>query len=472
MADGRRLAHSAGPGATGTTSIHTEVVRGRALFAPAGLAVAVAVPLMLLAPAMWNGYALLQYDTGGYLARWYEGYLVPSRSTVYGLYLHLGEDTHFRGTLLAQALAVLWLTHAVLRALKLGRPAQVATILAVLAATTALPVLTSLLLTDIFAGLAVLATYLLVVHSARFGAVETAALVVFIAFSAASHNATLGVVAGLCAVGLAARPWLRDRLSLGGLALGTLAVALGAAMLLAANVALSGRLAWTPGGSAIAFGRMLQDGLVARYLNDHCTQERLKLCPYRNELPRTADDFLWGDSMFNTLGRFDGLGDEMAYIARRALIAYPGAQTATALRATAQQLVMVATGEGSHNWIAHTWGIFERYLPQELPAMRAARQQHGAFDFTLVNKIHVPVALASMLALVGILAHAAWRRRIDDATLLAAAAALAILGNAFLCGALSGPHDRYGARMAWLATFAVLSVLALAIERGKASRAP
>ena len=25
---------------------------------------------------------LLQYDTGGYLARWYEGYLVPSRSTV------------------------------------------------------------------------------------------------------------------------------------------------------------------------------------------------------------------------------------------------------------------------------------------------------------------------------------------------------------------------------------------------------
>jgi len=32
---------------------------------------AVAIPLMLLAPALWNGYPLLQYDTGGYLARWY-----------------------------------------------------------------------------------------------------------------------------------------------------------------------------------------------------------------------------------------------------------------------------------------------------------------------------------------------------------------------------------------------------------------
>ena len=48
---------------------------------------------MLLAPALWNGYPLLQWDTGGYLARWYEGYLVPSRSTVFGLYLHFGEDS-------------------------------------------------------------------------------------------------------------------------------------------------------------------------------------------------------------------------------------------------------------------------------------------------------------------------------------------------------------------------------------------
>ena len=33
---------------------------------------------------------------------------------------------------------------------------------------------------------------------------------------------------------------------------------------------------------------------------------------------------------------------------------------------------------------------------------------------------------------------------------------LALLGNAFICAVISGPHDRYGARMAWLATFVVL----------------
>jgi hypothetical protein len=37
---------------------------------------------------------------------------------------------------------------------------------------------------------------------------------------------------------------------------------------------------------------------------------------------------------------------------------------------------------------------------------------------------------------------------------------LALLGNAFICGIISGPHDRYGARMVWVATFVVLMALA------------
>jgi hypothetical protein len=40
--------------------------------------------------------------------------------------------------------------------------------------------------------------------------------------------------------------------------------------------------------------------------------------------------------------------------------------------------------------------------------------------------------------------------------LLAATAVFAVLGNAVVCGVISGPHDRYGARLAWVATFALL----------------
>jgi hypothetical protein len=332
----------------------------------------------------------------------------------------------------------------------------------VLTLTTALPWLASMLITDIFAGLAVLALFLLVAHGARLAAVEKIALFAFVAFAAATHSATFGVLFGLCVAGWLLLPWLRPRLSASGLVQGSLAVAVSAVLLLAANYALSGNLAWTPGGPGVTFGRMMQDGIVTRYLNDHCDRIKLKLCPYRNELPPTADEFLWSnDSVFNKLGRFEGMDDEMGFIALHSLTAYPLWQLKAALVATATQLVMVETGEGTNGWIPHTYGIIERYLPTQTAMMRAAHQQHWDINFVPVNWVHVPVALGALLLLAILLGRAMWRQRLSDLDLLAATVTLALFGNAFLCGVISGPHDRYGARMAWIAVFVVL----IAVER-------
>ena len=441
---------------TGESHINTQILRARATYSAWVWISAVTIPLMLLAPALWNGYPLLQWDTGGYLARWYEGYLVPSRSTVFGLYLHFGEDSGFWLNMGIQALATLWILQLTLRVFGLAGSSRLMGASVALILTTALPWLASLLLTDIFAGLSVLSLFLLVLHGDTISGTERFSLFAFTAFAAATHSATLGVLLGLCCAGWIARPFLPARFSVAGLVQGTLTIVAGAGMLLAANFALSGQLAWTPGGYGVAFGRMLQDGIVARYLGDHCPQAQLKLCPYRDELPATADAFLWGNSMFNALGRFKGMNDEMGFIALHSLAEYPLWQAEAAIAATAQQLVHVATGEGSSGWIPHTYGIIERYIPSQIKPMRAARQQHWDINFAAVNWIHVPVALLSMLAVFGIFASAIWRRRLDDLTLLAATVSFALLGNAFICGVISGPHDRYGARMIWVATFTVL----------------
>ncbi|MDD1527262.1 hypothetical protein C7U92_04945 [Bradyrhizobium sp. WBOS7] len=417
---------------------------------------AMALPLLMIAPAFWNGYPLLQWDTGGYLARWYEGYLVPSRSTVFGLYLHYGESFGFWTNLAVQSLATLWLLQLTLRVLSTMQTFRFVAISLCLIVATALPWLASMLLTDIFAGLSILSLFLLVVGAGRTSTLEKISLFVFTAFAAATHSATLGVLLGLCIAGWMARPFLKQRLPLAGLAQASLTIVAGSLMLVSANYALSGKLAWTPGGYGVAFGRMMQDGIVARYLSDRCPRERYKLCPYRNELPATADEFLWGKSMFNTLGRFEGLNDEMGYIVVQSIKDYPAWQAAAALRAMGQQLLHVATGEGTDGWIPHTRGIIERYIPAQAVPMRAARQQNWQLDFTAINWLHVPVALASMLGLLALLAHALANRRLDDLTLLAATVTLALLGNAFICAVISGPHDRYGARMVWVATFVVL----------------
>jgi hypothetical protein len=440
----------------GGRSISTQTIRARATDSAWVWISAVAIPLMLIAPALWNGYPLLQYDTGGYLARWYEGYLVPSRSTVFGLYLHVGEDSSFWINLGIQALATLWILQLTLRVFGMVRPWRLAGLSLVLILTTALPWLASTLLTDIFAGLSVLSLFILVMHGEKISGIEKSLLFAFTAFAAATHSATLAVLLGLCCVGWIARPVLRARIAMSGLVQGSLTIVAGAAMLLASNFVLSGQLAWTPGGYGVAFGRMLQDGIVTQYLRDHCPQTKLKLCPYRNALPATADKFLWGGSMFDTLGRFKGMNDEMGFIVTHSLAEYPRWQAEAAIVATVQQLVHVGTGEGTNGWIPHTYGIIERYLPAQLAPMRAAHQQHWDINFAAINWIHIPVALASILLIVAIFGHAIWRRRLDDLTLLVSTVSFALLGNAFICGVISGPHDRYGARMAWIATFVVL----------------
>jgi hypothetical protein len=416
-----------------------------------------AATLLLLVPAMWNGFPFLQFDSGGYLARWFEGYLVPSRSTVYGLFAVAGWRLDFWPEMLLQAAAAVWIISLVLRVRGLrDRPLALLGTVAALAATTSLPWIAGIVLTDIFAGTAVLALYLLLFAPAALSRRETAALVLLVGFSAATHSATLAVLMAIVAAAGLARIYRRDLLPLVALGRGAAALALGVAMLLGTNFALSGQLAWTPGGYGIVFARMMEDGIVARYLDDHCPDPRLRLCPYRHKLPRTADEFLWKDGPFSELGGFAGLGEEMRTIVLESLAEYPGEQIETAIAASAKQLVRVKNGEGVVTTLFHTYGIIERYMPTAVPAMRAARQQHGEVSFHFLNEMQVPVALISMLLLPVIVL--AGRGEYGDLRLLAATVIVALLANAVVCGVMSNPHDRYGARLAWIATFAVALV--------------
>ena len=104
--------------------------------------------------------------------------------------------------------------------------------------------------------------------------------------------------------------------------------------------------------------------------------------------------------------------------------------------------------------------MIENFVPVALPAMKAARQQRGELDavFAAINCVHVPAAYAAMVALLAVIALGLARARFADLGRLAVTAALAILANAVVFGVLSGPHDRYGARMVWIATFIVLLV--------------
>lgn len=429
----------------------------------------------LLFPALWNGFPLVFADTGGYLISAVERSLLIGRSALYGAFLAAGIAWDFWPNVVAQAAAAAWLIALALRAHGLGgRPRRTAAFALGLALATGLPWSASMLMPDVFASLAALALHLLAFRRDALRRAEAIGLVALVAFAVASHMATLALGAALFVAHLLVRPLAgRLRLPHPVLAWPALALAAGIALALFSNLVIAGRLAFTPGGIAFVFGRLVQDGIVARHLAERCPDPALRLCAYREALPDTADGWLWGwGSPLYKLGGPDAFAAEAHAIIVATLARHPVEHLAAALRAAARQLVRVRTGEGVNpHDMEHAVRALERYAPGVMPRFAAARQQQDLFDFTLLNRLHVPLALLA-LALLPAIVIAGARGRASPASAASAAFALsvifALLANAAICGALSNPNDRYQSRLAWLAPFAV-AVAVLSRPRGPAA---
>lgn len=443
-------------------------------FAPADAAVAqtwhwvlaiAGMLLVLIAPALWNGFPLIFPDTGGYLERPIDGTPAMGRSAFYGLLLYVGVPLAFWPVVLAQAALIVWIVVLTLRAVSLGgRPwLAFATVLA-LALSTSLAWFSAQLMPDVLFPAAVLALYLLAFRLDTLALWERLGLSAVIAAAMASHMAATG----LC-IALIGALWLTARvtsLPLPRLRFTATAAGAGIALSLVSNLALTGSFAFTPGGASFLFGRLVEDGIVARYLAERCPDPDLRICTYAREVPSNADDWLWGpDTPFYKLGGVDGFGAEAQHIVLDSLLRYPLEHLAAAVEATARQFVSFATEVSSiDNHPA--LGTIERNTPQWLPAVMAARQQNGPLDTFPLNIVHVPVGA---LGIIGIAATLAFRRRFalaTDAGALCATVLLALVINAAICGVFSHPVDRYQSRLVLLAPFALgLAITARLLRR-------
>ncbi len=420
--------------------------------------------LFLLAPAIWNGFAIVFHDTGGYIDRVTQMNLGYGRSFFYGLFLcftSLGWWT-FWGPVMVQALAAIWLIRLMLRCHGLtAGPLTVAAFAAILSIFTGISWYAAQLLPDILIPLTVLALWLLGFRRQELSLAEGMLLFAIALLGMLSHMSCLALGLGLALVTVVAK--LAGKRWQPGLpvhVLPPLATVMAAVILMPlVHFMLVGKAVYTPGGPVFIFARFVQDGLARKYLAEHCPIEGVKLCALQDRLPKTADEFLWADgSPFKEIGDWDGAKTELGYLVREILKTYPGEAIRSSLLFTAQQMVLVATGDGLDEYHFHARGVFASLSRSVADQYQAARQQQDQITqvlFDSLNKIHVPIALLSIFGLALVIPWGVMKRQADIAS-LAAFAFVSLLGNAFICGALSNPHDRYQSRLVWVATLVVL----------------
>ncbi|MBE0532402.1 MAG: hypothetical protein IH626_16365 [Rhodospirillales bacterium] len=438
-------------------------------------AIAVAAGL-LMAPALWNGSVFFYWDSVDYVYLPFTGKLPMYRTMPYGVFTGIGR---LAGSLwavaAAQALLVAYVLHEALAAFA-PRPAWrlLVPLTLLLSVLTALPWGAGQIMPDVFTGIAILGVATLTFERGRLNGLRRGGLVAVTAVAIAMHTTHIAVAAGLV-VALAGLGWLlrlrwQDLKPRVGLAAAS--VAMGISLVAGIHWVTVGRPFVTQPAAMLMLARLVQDGIAKRFLDDHCPEgSPYRLCRFRASLPKTANSFLWeGNTIPNRLGGWKAMEGEATEIITESLEEYPLLHVETAARLTAEQALMFRTGDGivrDVGWLIND--TLRRYYPDDYRDFKESEQNAG-IDFKAVNRVHVTVQAAAQILLLGILV-VAWRRRDRLAFGLAVAVLLTLLGNAFVCGALSNPNDRYQNRIVWLAVV-VVTVAAVRLRRPDGISAP
>lgn len=402
---------------------------------------------LLLWPAVINGGPILFSDTQAFLVQGGDWFAIWDKPFVYGPALRLahgGVSLALPAVIQGGVLTlVMWRCVALLPEPQPGRHAIMVWLLCVLlAAGSAAPWFAALLLPDIWESVAVLS--LAVVALGREAWPMRLVLVGLAWFSVAVHLSHLPVAIA-CALVLAV--YRRSR----AMWLGA-PILLAVGVLLATNLAMFGRAAISPNGAVFAFARLAADGWVEKTLAADCPGAGWRVCAWRGRLAADSDEVLWSidGPVWSDPGGPIGFAPEAGAVVAATLRHHPLGVAGSAMVNMMAQLGRVALGD-----------VLSRDVMGPRMAATIARQlgdaERARFAATLQSADRLaPIALAFndlhliMLLLGGLGAcRLVWRGgRVGRP--LAAAVLVAILVNAAVTGALSGPHDRYAARITWV----------------------
>jgi hypothetical protein len=429
------------------------------------LAVVPAAVAMLCAPALWNGYPLIHYDSAGYLDLTTDVETPPWRLLAYALVVNLGRLTECLWTVVVfQAVFAASTLYFFVGAFLAGRHDRTyLALVAILAAFTSLPWTESQVMPDAFTGLLPLQIAALAFgrHLGPRGRVILASELVL---GCMVHLSNAALAAGLVFVLTAVRPLVRP---LGlhhrpRVLLAAISVATGIAATFTLQSAV-GR-ADSEGVRTLQLALLVQDGLLAQHLQETCTGSAspYRICAHVGDLPANADDFLWSPwrSPLWKLGGLNGYGPEADRLIKDIVRSHPREVVVAALSHWVEQLTTVYLGDGLEpknrpQSPGHFYDAAARYLPHEMNRFLAARQQRpGGIDFRAVNAVETPLAFLCVAGLV-VAGVWRWRQRQDGAAGLAATVIVAVIGNALICGVLSAPHGRYQTRIIWTAPAAL-----------------
>ncbi|MCB9170849.1 MAG: hypothetical protein H6594_10915 [Flavobacteriales bacterium] len=420
--------------------------------------------LVILLPAVLNGFPLVYADTGTYLSSGMVPGIPADRPVTYGLFLRITtlNGLTLWGPVVVQALLAAVLLHRTWGAFTGDRSP-----LRFLASVTVLSMFSGLgwhagrLMPDIFTPLAVLALLLLAHGRSTPGWRLFDAGV--IAFATAVHfgNGPALLLILLLLLLLHTRSPERSSIRRGVLT-AALAMVVGVASVVLVNWRVDGRPYFSRGTHVFLLGRTLDIGLLPDWLARHCAEQDNYLCPDHGPLPAHGNELLWSpDGPVQRNGGWDAVRPESEAVLRdvfaepRSWAWFLGAGVRDAFR----QLGYWDLGrEMNDPWYrepdSSPYRAIALYFPSELPGYLDSRQVAGTLPMGLSGHMYQVLLGLSLVTLVVLLVHGG-----QDQRLLLVMVLGSVVIAAGVCAALAMPDQRFLARVSWLMPWGVMLVV-------------
>jgi hypothetical protein len=433
---------------------------------------ALPLTLLILGPALINGYPLVYSDSGTYLRSGFEMSVPADRPIGYGLFLRAFSLDGISAWLpmIIQALISAPILMRIQRILAPRLPfAFLLSITLLLSLGTALGWYGGRIMPDMFTAPAILVVLARAMGGRGNGWLAFDIAVVLLA--CITHLSNIPVLLALLAIVslFLLSHKLRQMLSLKRMVPLFLAVGLSIPLIQAVNRGVGGDPELSTGGHVFILGRLLDTGQLEPFLEEDCRDHHHFRCG-RDKLPINSQKFLWDpDSPVNTQGgwaatRGEGnalLGRFFRDPARMSAFIFAGIRdTGTQLRLWGLENEMISTwyrAEDSAPSIA-----IQAYLPHEMPMYRAALQNGGRGELRMVevNLLHHLLMILGLMGAIGCLVPALSRGITRQQKLFLLLVLIGILLAAGSGAALSVPHQRFLAKVSWMLPFVVMLIYA------------
>ncbi|MFK7771967.1 MAG: hypothetical protein AB8F94_07500 [Saprospiraceae bacterium] len=213
--------------------------------------------------------------------------------------------------------------------------------------------------------------------------------------------------------------------------------------------------------------RLSENGILKKYLDENCDKKTYKICAFKNDLPGSANAFLWEkySPVYHTGGWVDSKPEYVEIIKGTfSSWEYLALHLKESFKTTKRQLQFFEVGDGN---IAYREGTslyerFEKYFPREFNQYKNSiiyqTEDELMLDhFSKINSIHYFIALLALL--INFLFLVFYKNKKDIFYWFVIFLIATILVSNFLNASLVVNAHRFGAKVSWLLLLSAILIL-------------